>query len=312
MPERLGQEQGIDSFPPEKTGLVVLTLNPGPDWARWIEALKKQMFYPGRVLIIDSGSTDGSFDLSIQAGLQVQSIRKEDFGHGKTRQLAVDLLADVDVIVFMTQDAVLADSDALGNLIQGLMPSDVGAAFGRQLPRIEANPIEAHARLFNYPERSRIKSLEDAAELGIKTPFFSNSFAVYKRKVLMEVGGFPAEVNFGEDVFVASRLLLKGWKIAYVAESRVYHSHAYSLGEEFRRYVQVGKFYGREKWIVQTFGKAGGEGKRFFISEWKYLVLNRFTLIPLALLRSALKFLGYRFGVLKNEHGYQFKKRIKI
>ncbi len=296
MPERLVQEQGIDRFPLVKTGLVVLTLNPGPEWIRWLEALKKQTFYPERVLVIDSGSTDGSLDATRQAGLQLKLIRKEDFGHGKTRQFAVELLNDVEFIVFMTQDAVLANFDSLEKLIQGLMPSDVGAAFGRQLPRIGANPIEAHARLFNYPERSRVKSMEDVAELGIKTPFISNSFAAYKRKALMEVGGFPADLNFGEDVFVASRLLLKGWKISYVAESKVYHSHDLSLLEEFRRYIQVGKFYGKEQWITDEFGRTGGEGKRFLISEWKHLVLNRLTLIPLALLRSWLKFLGYNWG----------------
>lgn len=286
---------------PCKVGLAVLTLNPGSDWIRWLEALGKQSFRPDRILDIDSGSEDGSPDLSLDAGMELHRISREDFGHGKTRQLAVEILSDVDVIVFMTQDAILADSDSLEELIEGLVPSEIGATFGRQLPRIGASPIEAHARLFNYPEQSRVKSLEDVPELGIKTPFFSNSFGAYKRKALLEVGGFPEGVNFGEDVFVASRMLLKGWKIAYVAESKVYHSHDYSLGEEFRRYVQVGKFYGREKWIVQTFGRTGGEGKKYVLSELRFLAMNRFTMIPLEIFRSAVKFLGYHFGKLKIE-----------
>ena len=301
MPEHIqekgcGQRRRGDLL--KKVGLAVLTLNPGPDWTRWLEALGKQSFRPARILDIDSGSVDGSPELSRDEGLEVHRITKEDFGHGKTRQLAVEILSDVDIIVFMTQDAILADSDALMTLVNSLEPSDIGAAFGRQLPRIGANPIETHARLFNYPEESRVKSLEDVPELGIKTPFFSNSYAAYKRKALMEVGGFPDDVNFAEDVYVASRLLLKGWKIAYVAESKVYHSHDYSLREEFGRYVQVGRFYGKEKWIGRAFGKTAVEGKMFVLSELKFLAVRRFTLIPMAFLRSILKFIGYHSGRL--------------
>ena len=61
-----------------------------------------------------------------------------------------------------------------------------------------ANPIEAHARLFNYPPVSAIRSLEDAAAMGFKAIFFSNSFGAYRRTALEQVGGFPKESNFGE------------------------------------------------------------------------------------------------------------------
>jgi rhamnosyltransferase len=95
---------------------------------------------------------------------------------------------------------------------------------------------------------------------------------------------------------VAARLLQSGWRIAYVAEARVYHSHAYSCREEFQRYYRIGQLHGNEPWLLRDFGKASGEGQRFAISEIRYIFRRAPWLIPEAMLRSGLKYLGYRRG----------------
>lgn len=70
-----------------------------------------------------------------------------------------------------------------------------------------------------------------------------------------------------EDAYVAARMLLAGYQVRYAASAQVYHSHDYRLLEEFRRYFDIGVFYGREPWIRQAFGDAGGEGKRYVLAE---------------------------------------------
>ena len=70
-----------------------------------------------------------------------------------------------------------------------------------------------------------------------------------------------------EDSLAAAKLLLAGWRIAYVAEAMVNHSHSFSIGEEFRRYFDIGVYHNRESWLTGNFGKPGGEGKRFVLSE---------------------------------------------
>ena len=79
--------------------------------------------------------------------------------------------------------------------------------------------------------------------------FISNSFAAYRVSVLKEVGGFPDDVIFGEDMFVATKMLKAGYKIAYAAGACVYHSHDYSLWQEMKRYFDMGVFHAREPWI---------------------------------------------------------------
>ena len=278
------------------TALVLPTLNAGPDFIYWLMALREQTVQPDRLLMIDSSSTDETPVLAREFGFEVQSIKREEFSHGGTRQACVDRLEDFDIILFLTQDAYLMAPEAFSRLLSSFEDAKVGAAYGRQLPRKEAGPIEAHARHFNYPRETRVKSAADIPELGFKTAFISNSFAAYRRSVLKEVGGFPSHAILSEDTYVASRMILAGWKVVYVAKAAVYHSHSFSWGQEFRRYFDVGVFHAREMWIRENFGQVGSEGLRFVRSELSYLRRERPTAILSAIIRAGLKLAGYKLG----------------
>ena len=112
----------------------------------------------------------------------------------------------------------------------------------------------------------------------------------------MAVGGFPSDLILGEDACAVGRLILNGGRVAYVAEACVRHSHDYSVMEEFRRYFDIGVFHARQSWLLQAFGTAGGEGGRFVTSEWKYLLRHAPWLLPLSVVKTGAKWLGYRLG----------------
>ena len=116
-----------------------------------------------------------------------------------------------------------------------------------------------------------------------------------------------------EDAYVAARLLLAGYAVRYAAGAEVQHSHDYRVLEEFRRYFDIGVFYGRESWIGQAFGSAGGEGKRYVLAEIAALreagALHR---LPEVLLRSAMKLLGYRIGQCERFLDTGIKRRISM
>ena len=296
----------------QATGVVVLTRNSRVKLQSWIRGLRSQRCRPEHVLVIDSGSDDGTVAVARDAGLPVHSIDGATFNHGATRQLAVELLPDCSVLVFTTDDAVLATPDSLCNLVRAFENAKVGAAYGRQLPKPDATPIEAHARLFNYPAQSQLKTLDSAHHLGIKTPFLSNSFSAYRRSALLEVGGFPDDVVLCEDVSVGASMLLAGWAIAYVAGAAVFHSHSYSTPQLFRRYFDLGVFYSRSGWIRQSFGTADAEGVRFLTSEIRYVAVRNPNLLLAALLQTAAKGLGYKLGSLERFLPTGLKTRLSM
>lgn len=284
-----------------KVGLIVPSLNAGKLWQSWLDAFSKQTRLPDRLLLIDSSSTDDTVALAREQGFEIQSIAKSVFNHGGTRQSGVELLQDMDIIVFLTQDALLANPQAIATLLKAFENPQVGVAYGRQLPHINAGPIAAHARLFNYPAKSQLRSLDDSHRFGIKTVFVSNSFAAYRRSALMQVGGFPLDTIMNEDTFVVGKMLLSGWKVAYCADAQVFHSHDYSVADEFKRYFDIGVFHAQTTWLQDTFGSASGEGLRYVRSELVYLLKFAPEMIPSALVRTGVKWLGYKMGRLHSK-----------
>jgi len=282
-----------------KFGLVVPTLNAGSEWPDWLDAFNGQTVKPDRLLVIDSDSNDNTTGFAKDYGFDVVVIARSEFDHGRTRQYGVDCLDDVDVCVFLTQDAILSNVDSLKKILEPFHDDRVAAVCGRQLPRKLATPVEAHARLYNYSSGSFSRSINDVNKFGLKTAFISNSFAAYRVSALNKVGGFPDDVIFGEDMYVATKLLMAGYEIAYAADACVYHSHDYSLWQEMKRYFDMGVFHAREPWIRQELGGAEGEGIKFVISELKYLLEHEFWRVPEGLMRTLLRYTGFRLGLIE-------------
>ncbi len=280
-----------------RTAIIVPTYNAARHWVELERALVQQGVLRDQILIVDSSSSDDTCMLAQRSGFNVKTIQKTSFRHGATRQMAADALPWAENLVYLTQDAIPRTPNAIANLIHCFADRSVGAAYGRQLPRRGADPIEAHARNFNYSDCSEVRDLSDRERLGIKAAFFSNSFAAYRRKALEEVNGFPMRTIVSEDVTVAARMLLAGWKIAYSAEAEVLHSHALSLREESSRYFDIGVHHAREKWLLREFGSAGGEGATFVASELRYLANTNMSLIPIATIRNINKWLSYQLGL---------------
>lgn len=295
-----------------KTALCIPTLNAERSARSLLNSIEQQSLKLTSFIIIDSSSTDNTEKIFKDAGARVYTIPRLSFDHGATRQMGVELLSDVDVIIFMTQDAILASPDSFHRLVKYFDDEVVGAVCGRQLPSPNARPIAIHARNFNYPKYSTIKTYDDISKIGIKAAFLSNSFAAYRCIALAAVGGFPFATIFGEDTFVAAKMLLNGWKVAYCSTATVYHSHNLNYIEEFRRYFDIGVFHSREKWFIDSLGKAESEGKKFVLSELKYLFQKAPWLIPSAILRTAIKLMGYRFGRLEARIPTQIKKILSM
>lgn len=299
---------------PLRVACVVPTYNGKRDLERLLDSLKIQTA-TFDLLLVDSSSSDGTQELAksrYDSGevKQFLVISSSEFNHGGTRQKMVDDFPEYDVYVFLTQDAVLEDKQALGKILQPFSDLQVGAVCGRQLPHHDASLLAQHARFFNYPASSQVKSQIDIPALGIKAAFMSNSFAAYRKDALVAVGGFPNHVIFAEDMFVAAKMLLADFKVVYAGQAVCRHSHNYALMEEFRRYFDMGVFHAREPWIREEFGGAGGEGVKYVKSELKFLGVKHLYLWPTAIIRNAVKLFGYKLGQKEARLPLTLKKKI--
>lgn len=279
-----------------KFSLIIPTLNAARRLERLFQALNAQTRRPDQILVVDSSSEDGTPDLAKRLGAEVISVSRATFDHGGTRT-AAGRYASGDILVYMTDDAVPASVESLERLLKVFKIPGVGAAYGRQLPHNDAGVFGRMLREFNYPATSYLRVYEDRTIYGVKTPFLSNSFAAYSRDALEEIGWFKDNLILGEDFYAGGKMLAAGYKLGYVADAVVNHSHNYSPWADFKRYFDIGVFHRRENWLLKEFGKAEGEGLRFVRQSVVFLWDNHSPArIPEFFWRTALKYLGYKLG----------------
>ncbi|MFT8872953.1 MAG: glycosyltransferase [Sporolactobacillus sp.] len=299
-----------------KASIIVPTYNAGRHFQTLftkIEENAQALAMETEIIVVDSSSNDGSIDFLKNKSVRLISIPQSEFNHGGTRNMAAEQ-ANGDVLIYMTQDADPASGRAMEQLIAPLLSNkDIGMAYGRQLPRPDADLLARLARDFNYPPQSTIKSLADVPVLGFKTIFASNSFAAYKKEALQRVGGFPRHTIFGEDTYVAAKMILEEYSVAYVADAEVFHSHNYTNIEEFHRYFDIGVFHSQEKWLLDTFSAPESEGIKFLKRQIKYASNHgEKWLIPNIIVRNGLKYIGYRLGLKERLLPAGLKKRFSM
>jgi rhamnosyltransferase len=250
--------------------VCIPTLDPGPWIEPMIDALARQRGID-RLLVIDSSSDDGTVARFGDVGAEILTIPREAFDHGGTRNEGARRLA-TDVVVYLTQDAIPDDDEAIATLVAALLADPRrGVAFGRQLPSAAAGPLARAHRAFNYPPDPFERSAADIPELGVRAAFNSNSFSAYRTDALQAIGGFPTPVVGSEDRWAAARLLQLGWTVAYEPAARVRHSHDHTLAQDFRRYFDIGVFHAAEPWFDELLGNPQGEGRKLVRAQVRAL-----------------------------------------
>lgn len=278
-----------------KVSVIIPTYNAQNYLPTLLKKLQEQTI-SFELIVIDSSSTDATQEIAGQFANELIVIPKNSFDHGGTRTLAAQK-AHGDIIVFLTQDALPASQHTIESLIESFQDDNVAATFGRQLPYAESSIFGKHLRLFNYPAISYTRTFADKEQYGIRTVFFSDSFAAYKKEVLNEVGWFKDGLIVGEDMYIVAKILQAGYALRYNAHAMVYHSHSYTPAEELKRYFDTGVFHAKESWLLDTFGKAEGEGKRYLLAELNFLLQNKaYHKLPEFFLRNLCKITGYKLG----------------
>ena len=204
--------------------------------AEVLEAVARQRIDADvETLVIDSGSEDGSTAIARARGAAVIEIEAAEFGHGRTRNLAVEHAAG-ERIAFLTQDATPASDTWLAQLVAPLdAAARVGLAFGPHRPRPDTSPmiareLEDFFATFGAGVRIDAEPRPGDAASG----FFSNVNSAVLRECWADVRF--RDVAYAEDQAFARDAMAAGWRKAYVPGAAVLHAHDYPWREFMRRY----------------------------------------------------------------------------
>lgn len=279
--------------------IVIPVKDGGSDLVRCLDAIAGQALDEElEIVIVDSGSSDGSIEAARSRGAVVREIPAADFSHGASRNLGAGL-ARGEVLVFISQDAYPVDERWLERLCAPLGDdASVAGVYGRQLPHEGARPPECFFLDFLYGASPRRQSAASAAELSMDTTLFSNVNAAIRRE-LWERHPFVEDIIMSEDQDWCRRVLLDGFAVVYEPRAAVRHSHNYTLGGAFKRFFDSGASADRAYLAGETASKRAlrAAAVRYARGELAWLWRSgQARWIPYAAVYETIKMIGLLLG----------------
>ncbi|BAJ01535.1 glycosyltransferase family 2 protein [Shewanella violacea] len=214
-------------FNKAKVAIIMRSKNSAWVIANTLAALASQEHQHYDLILVDSGSTDGTLEIASFYDCQLIQIEPEDYYPGKVLNQAIEQ-TQADIVVFLNSDAVLLRDDSLSNLLDAFDDPDTVAAFGRQIPRPEAHLWVRRDYATSFPASNKAPSW-----ITLSLPF-----AAIRRQYWQQ-HPFYLDAWASEDTEWGHWARTNEYKLAYVPKALVMHSHNYSLKQLYgRRFVE--------------------------------------------------------------------------
>jgi rhamnosyltransferase len=190
-----------------------------------LAALRKQTGPTWELIVIDSGSTDGSVEMIKNFGpahfVQIQS---RDYVPGRVMNQGMRL-ARADRVIFINADATPANEYWLAPLARALESPQVAAVFGRQIPRPDCRAVFAcdYERCFGEKRESS------------KWDHFFSMVSSGLRKDIWSRRRFLENLQYAEDDEYTRWARGQGYQVVYCPESIAIHSHNYTPQQAYKR-----------------------------------------------------------------------------
>ncbi|HTN46486.1 MAG TPA: glycosyltransferase [Flavipsychrobacter sp.] len=253
----------------DTVAVVIPVKNGFPEIKDCITGWLSQTVLPEKILVIDSGSTDGTLEyLKSIKRVEVVSIPPEEFSHGATRNLGWKYCTE-DYLLYTVQDATPVNSDVLSELLDTFKHHNIAGVCGQQVvqkdksknPAQWFSPISEPEVVTYHYEPGEFEKLDPAQKKN--SCGWDDVLAMYRREVLEEIPFQP--VVFGEDMIWAKDALQAGYTIAYNYKARVFHCHHEHADFTFKRVFTIQYF------LYRHFGFLYPKNRSSFLDELRLI-----------------------------------------
>lgn len=210
-----------------RISIVIRTLNEARHLDALLQGIASQQTgdLTREVIVVDSGSSDGTLDIAARHHCRIQHIAREAFSFGRSLNIGCEA-ASGDILVITSGHCVPAGPHWLQNLCQPILDGKAAYTYGRQLGGPDSHFSECRLFAKYYPERSA----------NPQDGFFCNNANAAVQRSTWETYRFDEDLTGLEDMDFARRLLRDGGRLAYVAEAAVFHHHGETWPQVRRRF----------------------------------------------------------------------------
>lgn len=210
-----------------KASVIIRTLNEAKYLAELLQGIQRQVTHglDCEVVLVDSGSTDGTLEIAEKYGCRILHISREQFSFGRSLNVGCEA-AEGDILVITSGHCVPYDEYWLQRLCQPILDGLVQYTYGRQHGGPTSHFSECQVFTKYFPAQSSVP------QVGI----YCNNANSALLKSAWKQYRFDPELTGLEDMALAQQLVRHGGKVGYVAEAGVYHHHEESWPQVRRRF----------------------------------------------------------------------------
>src|SRR5215204_994635 len=215
--------------------LVIRAYNEEKHIGRLLEGIRQQTLKDVEIILVDSGSTDGTVSVAESFGARVVRIPSAEFTFGRSLNFGLKA-ATRELVVIASAHVYPVYPDWLESLLSPFAAGEnVALTYGKQRGPASAKYSEQQIFQQWYPDVSKPKQA---------TAFCNNANAAI-RKGCWEKNPYDETLTGLEDLAWAKWAMEQGYAISYVAEAEIIHVHNETLHDVFNRYRREAMAYKR-------------------------------------------------------------------
>jgi glycosyltransferase involved in cell wall biosynthesis len=207
--------------------IIIRTLNEAAHLGSLLSTIKKQRTtnLDTEIIVVDSGSTDGTLTIARDYGCHIVHINRKDFSFGRSLNMGCEA-ASGEMLIIVSGHCVPTDERWLQALCQPLIDNSAEYSYGRQVGGPTTRYSEHRIFAKYYPQISRIP----------QDGFYCNNANAAIKRSTWEPLQFDETLTGLEDMELAQRLVKNGGRVAYTADACVFHHHDESWKVVKRRF----------------------------------------------------------------------------
>jgi hypothetical protein len=213
--------------------VIIPTFNAGPEFHWLLRKLRSQKGLRAvEVVVVDSGSTDGTVERAQEAGCKLVHIQKSEFSHSFARNLGAEH-ASGELLLFTVQDAYPIGDHWLCTLAKCLLhprteQERLAAVSCAEFPRSDTELlynalIDTHYRFLGCHVGDRIGQLTEKDNLSLRMEGQLSDVACLIEKSTFD--RYMYHGRYAEDLILGIRLIRDGHRVGMLSSVKVIHSH---------------------------------------------------------------------------------------